>query len=147
MSDLKLLALDEEDLEVVSALTQDAVVRVGDMGFAMGDKRFALLMNRYAWEAEAGSRHKGQRKRAALHFDNVGATRVSGINLRAEEGVLEMLSVTFRAADAPSGTIIIAFAGGGTVELDVECIEARLHDLGAAWGARGRPSHDLSEKA
>ena len=50
MTDLKLLALDSEDLDVISATTQDAIVRVGDMGFAKADKRFALLMNRYAWE-------------------------------------------------------------------------------------------------
>ena len=59
MTDLKLLALDSEDLEVISATTQDAVIRVRDMGYARGDKRFALLMNRYAWEVDGG-RSKGQ---------------------------------------------------------------------------------------
>ena len=50
MTDLKLLALDTEDLEVISAHVQDAVVRVADMGYARGDHRFALLMNRFDWE-------------------------------------------------------------------------------------------------
>ena len=31
---------------------QDATVRVGEMGFARADRRFALIMNRYAWENE-----------------------------------------------------------------------------------------------
>ena len=53
MTDLKLMALDGEDLEVISAHTQDATVRVGDMGFAKADRRFALIMNRYAWEDDA----------------------------------------------------------------------------------------------
>ncbi|KFL26218.1 hypothetical protein JP75_25580, partial [Devosia riboflavina] len=60
MADLKLLALDSDDLAVISAHTQDAVVRVGDMGYAQADKRFAMLMNRYDWE-EGTVRNKGVR--------------------------------------------------------------------------------------
>ena len=122
MPDLKLLALDSEDLEVISATTQDAVIRVPDMGYAKADRRFALLMNRYAWE-EPGK--KGQRKRAALHFDRVDDVKVTGID----------------EADAPAGTIELDFAGGGTIRLAVECLEARLQDLGAAWAAKMTPGH------
>ena len=138
MPDLKLLALDSEDLEVISATTQDAVVRVGDMGFAKGDSRFALLMNRYAWE-EPGK--KGQRRRAALHFDRVTDARVTGIDTTAIEGVLELLAIRFTQTEAPAGTIDLDFAGGGTVRLTVECLEARLQDLGAAWVAKQTPEH------
>src|SRR5690349_20232311 len=130
MPDLKLLALDSEDLDVISAATQDAVVRVQDMGFAKTDRRFALLMNRFAWE-EAGKTR--QRKRTALHFDRVNDVKVSGIDTNAPEGVLELLAIRFSEAEAPAGTVDLDFAGGGTVRLAVECLEARLQDLGAAW--------------
>jgi hypothetical protein len=83
MPDLKLLALDSEDLGVIAATTQDAVVRVADMGYAKTDRRFALLMNRYAWE-ESGK--QGQRKRAALHFDRVNSAQVAGIDTNADGG-------------------------------------------------------------
>ena len=66
MTDLKLLALDTEDLEVISAHVQDAVVRVADMGYARGDRRFALLMNRFDWESGQGRRDKGVRKRVRV---------------------------------------------------------------------------------
>lgn len=138
MTDLKLLALDAEDLEVISATTQDAVLRVGDMGYAQADKRFALLMNRYAWE-EGGK--KGQRKRTALHFDRVDAVQVAGINLEARDGALELLAVRFLPDADPGGTIELSFAGGGTVRLAVECLEARMQDLGAAWAAKLKPEH------
>jgi hypothetical protein len=138
MPDLKLLALDNEDLEVISAATQDAVVRVPDMGFAKTDQRFALLMNRFAWE-EAGKTR--QRKRAALHFDRVNDVKVSGIDTNAPEGVLELLAIRFSEADAPAGVVDLDFAGGGTVRLTVECLEARLQDLGAAWAAKATPAH------
>ncbi|MCZ4271549.1 DUF2948 family protein [Maritalea porphyrae] len=143
MTDLKLLALDSEDLEVISAHTQDAVIRVGEMGYVADDQRFAFLMNRFAWEADS-KRGKGQRKRAAIHFDRVTQVKVSGIDLDAKDGVLELLTMTFEIADEPSGVVLLAFAGGGSIKLSVECLEARMQDLGAAWGAKGTPQHDLT---
>ena len=86
MTDLKLLALDTEDLEVISAHVQDAVVRVADMGYARRDRRFALLMNRFDWQSGKGRRDKGVRKRAALHFDSVQSVVTNGYDTAAPEG-------------------------------------------------------------
>jgi hypothetical protein len=141
MGDLKLLALDSDDLEVISASTQDAVVRVPDMGFAEGGRRFALLMNRYAWEV-SGKRGPGQRHRAALSFSRVNRVQTAGINMGASEGVLDLLDIRFEPGEAPAGAIELRFAGGGTIRLEVECIEARLEDLGAAWAAAAKPEHE-----
>jgi hypothetical protein len=142
MSDLKLIALDAEDLEVISAYVQDAVVRVGDMAFARRDRRFALLMNRFAWESNE-SRSKGLRKRAALHFDAVQSVRSAGFDTNAHDGVLDLLAITFEPTDGPAGTVELSFAGGASVRLTVECLEARLADLGAAWAAKLKPQHAL----
>lgn len=138
MPDLKLMALDTEDLDIISATTQDAVIRVGDMGYAKADQRFALLMNRFAWEEASKVR---QRKRAALHFDRVREVKVSGIDTNAVDGVLELLAIRFTQTDDPAGHIDLDFAGGGTIRLSVECLEARLQDLGAAWAAKATPAH------
>ena len=143
MTDLKLLALDAEDLAVLSAHVQDAVVRTADMGYARADKRFALLMNRYDWTSEA-PRSKGLRKRAGLHFDRVEGVAYAGFDPNAPEGVLELLAITFAPGpDGVSGVVELDFAGGGTVRLTVECLEARLADLGAAWAAAAKPVHKL----
>lgn len=144
MTDLKLIALDSEDLEVISATTQDACVVVGDMGFARNEHRFALLMNRFAWEA-GDARGRGLRKRAGLHFDRVLSAETAGINLEARDGVLELLAITFQETDAPAGVVELRFAGGGTVRLSVECLEARLADFGATWAARATPRHELDK--
>jgi len=143
MTDLKLLALDAEDLAVLSAHVQDAVLRVPDMGYARGDKRFALLMNRYDWEADK-PRSKGLRKRAGLHFNSVEAVAYAGFDPAAPEGVLNLLALTFiPAPDGVAGIVEITFAGGGTVRLTVEALEARLADLGSAWAAAAKPAHAL----
>lgn len=142
MTDLKLLALDAEDLDVLSAHVQDAVVRVADMGYARADRRFALLMNRFDWETGQG-RGKGLRKRSALHFDSVQSVVTNGFDPASPEGVLNLLAITFHPIDGPAGIIELNFAGGGTVRLGVECLEARLADLGAAWAASAKPAHAL----
>lgn len=143
MTDLKLIALDTEDLEVISAHVQDAVVRVADMGYARADHRFALLMNRFDWQSVQGKRDKGQRKRAAMHFDSVQTVTTAGFDPASAEGVLSLLAVTFLPIDGPAGIVELSFAGGGTVRLGVECLEARLSDLGAAWAASAKPAHAL----
>ena len=149
MPDLKLLALDEEDLQVISAHMQDAVVRVGDMGFARSDARFACIMNRYAWEKGKGAGNnrtrQSQRRRCALHFEHVSDITSEGINLNAQDGILELLSISFSPESAPAGTISLNFAGGGTIRLTVDCLEARMRDMGASWSAKATPSHQLDD--
>ncbi len=140
MPELKLLAMDQEDLEVISAATQDAVMRVADMGFARSQRRFACLMNRYVWEDSAPG-GGGKRRRAALHFNHVLDVTSNGINLEAKDGILDLLSIEFALNDAPAGEVKLFYAGGGSVTLKVECLEARLSDLGASWAARAAPGH------
>ena len=47
---LKLRAMDDEDLGVVSAFLQDAIVPLAEMEFVPGEKRFALVASRFRWE-------------------------------------------------------------------------------------------------
>ena len=46
----KLVALDAEDLAVVSAHCQDAVLKLRDARFFPSERRFVLELNRFAWE-------------------------------------------------------------------------------------------------
>jgi hypothetical protein len=142
---LKLAAVDEEDLSVLSAFVQDAVLKVGDMVYLPKERRFALAMNRFTWEkAEDGARRDFERRRAALTFDRVLAVRTSGIDRTQSGKVLELLAVRFEATDAPEGKVTLVFAGSALIEIAVEVIEARLADLGAAWATHARPNHPLA---
>jgi hypothetical protein len=145
---LKLAAFDEEDLAVISAHVQDAVLKVGDMVYLPGEQRFAIAMNRFTWEKAAdGKRRDYERRRAALSFDRVQAARLSNIDRTRPDAVLELLAIAFETTDAPAGKVTLFFAGGGAVQLDVEVVEARLGDLGAAWATAAKPSHDTAEAA
>jgi hypothetical protein len=139
---LKLAALDEEDLAVLSAHVQDAVLKVADMAYLPKEGRFVVAMNRFTWEQADGKRAY-ERRRAALTFDRVRAAKTSRIRRDQGDAVLELLAIEFDPSDRPAGAIALIFAGGAAVKLEVECIEARLADLGAAWATTARPSHDL----
>ncbi|MEO1207733.1 MAG: DUF2948 family protein [Pseudomonadota bacterium] len=151
MADLKLIALDEEDLSVLSAHLQDAVLKVGEITFQAKEKRFAAVVNRFDWEGElkAGSavRKKHERRRSGLRFERVLAARTLRIDLTKPDDVLSLLAVTFEVSDTPAGRLTMNFSGGMAIELDVECIEGELRDLGAAWATDFRPLHKTDGEA
>ncbi len=144
MKDLKLIALDAEDLSVVSAHLQDAVIRVGDLVYERGPKRFACVLNRFDWLAANENRKliKGyQRLRTGLRFERVLSVRSTNIDRSKPDVILSLLALSFKKGDAPGGHVTLLFSGGGTIELEVECIEAELRDLGAAWSTHAKPTH------
>ena len=145
---LKLIALDAEDLAILSAHMQDAVLHVGDMAFLPKRRRFAAIANRFDWAAAAKAEINGEpdaqlnRHRAALRFERVLAAKVSGIDLKDKRRALSILALQFADTTAPAGTITIVCAGGAAIRLEVECLEAELQDLGAVWAAKAKPAHD-----
>jgi hypothetical protein len=136
---LKLLALDAEDLAIVSAHLQDAVAKVGDMAFLPKEKRFAMLVNRFDWTA--AERGQSMRRRTGVHFGRVLGAQARGISFQDKDAVLNLLAVEFETSDAPSGFVTLFFSGDAAIRLKVECLEGELSDLGPAWPTRARPSH------
>ena len=141
MAHLKLMALDAEDLQVISSCCQDAVLKVGDLEYLPREKQFVISMNRFVWEKDGKSKTQ-ERRKSVLHFARVNKVRVSGIDRAEKDLVISLLAVLFEKGDEPSGEIELVFAGDGAIKLDVECIEAQLSDMPAAWQAKSRPSHD-----
>jgi hypothetical protein len=145
MPDLKLIALDAEDLAVISAHLQDAVMKVGDLAFLPREKRFAAVANRFDWvdaiDNDATGKKRYARRRAALRFERVLGARVHGIDLKSKGAVASLLAIRFEPGDPPQGQVILEFADGGAIRLNVECIEAELRDLGPAWEAKSKPQH------
>jgi hypothetical protein len=141
---LRLIALDADDLAVLSMHVQDAVLKVEDINWLPKEKRFILAMNRFAWEAPKERRSEHQRRRSALYLARVEAVRSTGVSREAPGAVLNLLAVRFEPGDAPSGDVVLDFAGGATIRLTVECLEAQLTDLGPAWSTPYMPRHSLT---
>jgi hypothetical protein len=138
---LRLVALDQEDLAIISAHLQDAIVRVGDIAYLPKEHRFAIVGRRFDWEA--GPQDAPRRRLTGLHFERVTAVRVRGMDPARPDAILELLAITFEERDAPSGTATLFFADGGAIQIDVECIEMQMKDLGPVWEAESRPAHQI----
>jgi len=146
MDPLKLTALDAEDLEVVSAHMQDAVIRVGDMKYLPRDRRFVIVANRFDWQHADGARGPFRRRRTGLHFNRIESVKAQNIRQSDGDRVVSLLSVTFEPDEEPAGTIDLTFAGGGLIRLQVECVEAQMEDLGAVWETDSKPAHADAEQ-
>lgn len=145
---LKLLAFDAEDLAVLAAHLQDAVVAVGEMAYLRRERRFALLANRFDWaSALSGDERKSRRatflrRRTALRFEHVKGAQLTGFDRSDPKQVLSLLTIQFTPIPgAPDGHVVLSFAGGGAVRLEVECLEAEMRDLGAVWATPRKPMH------
>jgi hypothetical protein len=146
MTALRLLAEDEEDLNIVSAHLQDAVIRIGDLAYLPKQHRFAALVNRFCWEG-CPEGQKGTRVQSGLHFDTVLNVQSNHVRRDDPNAVVELLAIKFSAdggaGGGGGGAIELLLAGGGRIKLDVECIDVQLRDMTAPRPAVARPAHDL----
>ncbi len=153
MAPLKLIALDKDDIEVVSAHLQDSIVKVGDIHWRPAERRLVVALGRFDWAtAKAGDSKAGDSKAgntqyrrhlAALRFDRVESCQCRNVMQQAKDAVLNLLAVEFNETDAPAGEVTLVFSGGGALRLKVECLEVELADLGPSWTASCCPNHPL----
>src|SRR5882757_2430825 len=126
---LKLIALDADDLAVVSAHVQEARVQTGDIIWRQGEKRLVVGMSRLDWEQTMAGETAPRRLIAALRFDRVLSCKSRNIDLDAPQAALDLVGIEFHPGDAPGGSAVLMFSQGGAVRLDVECLECELTDL------------------
>jgi len=153
---LKLRADDPEDLQIIAAHLQDAIVPVSEMMFLPNAQRFILVANRFCWSAAAdrpeapstgdasfagGHASHFERVHCGVRFDGVRAARSRGFDRRARGTMLELLTIA-----AGEGTIDLVFAGGGDLRLEVKRIDCRMEDIGEAWPTHWRPRHEAADE-
>jgi hypothetical protein len=135
---LKLLAQDAEDLAVISAALQDAVAKIGDIRWDASARTLTLACNRFRWESGA---KKGERIRSALQLGDVSGVQARKLRRDAKGAVVELLSVAFEPGEAPGGAVLLTFAGGGDLKVNVDCLDVILADVSQAWSTPRRPGH------
>jgi hypothetical protein len=144
---LRLLAEEAEDLEIISAAVQDAVVKAENLNYEARIRRFSLEINRFRWEEGVTKRRDGERIRSLLAFDGVLGVRTRAITKVDPELILSLLNVTFDPApEPPGGTVTLLFAGDGEIVLDVEVLDATLLDSDYIWNTKHTPSHERRKR-
>ena len=146
---LRLTAHDAEGIPVLSALLQDAVFPITAMTYAAKRRRFALLLNRFRWEdrdAAERSRRGYERVQSLLVFEDVLSVKSHGIDRGDAGTVLSLLAVTFTPGPDGTGRVDLVLAGDGTIALQVEALDASLHDVSRPYLAPSGhvPSHGES---
>ena len=131
---LRLLAEDADDLHIISAALQDAIMRPVDIVWEPSARRVTLALSRFCWECG------GTRVMAAMQFGDVVAVKSRRLP-RGPENALELLAMDFEPGEAPGGRVTLMFAGGGDLRIEVECLDAVLTDLSERWPARVAPTH------
>ncbi|HHS88963.1 MAG TPA: DUF2948 family protein [Rhodobacteraceae bacterium] len=138
---LRLMALDQEDLKIISALVQDAVFPATEMTWDAKTRRFAILLNRFRWEdapkAKEG-RRDFERVQSVLVVEDVMKVSSTGIDRKDPDLVLSLLAITFEPGEDAGGRVLLALAGDGDIALEVEALEVRLKDVTRPYVA---PSH------
>ena len=142
---LYLGAEDADDLRVISALLQDAVLSVGDTQYRRAKRQFAVLVNRFRWEDRDSADRAGrgyERVRSLLLVSDVMAARTHGIDCRDRDTVLSLLSIGFEPGADGTGRVLLTLAGDGAVALEVEALGVTLKDVTRPYLA---PSHRAPE--
>lgn len=144
---LHLVALDADDLRVISTLVQDAVLPVTEMQHDAKRRRFALMLNRFRWEDRVEAERVGrayERVRSVLVVEDVLKVQTFGFDRADKDLVLSLLSLDFAPGEDGTGRLTLTLAGDGALALDVEALEVRLEDVTRPYRApSGKvPTHD-----
>ena len=130
---LRLKAEDAEDLAVVAALVQDAVLPASEMSWDRAKRRFACLLNRFRWEDEEAATRRGrpvERVQALLVIDDIRAVRQQGLSRDdMKDAVLSLLTLAFEPGEDGTGALILTFAGDGALRAEVEAVNVMLQDV------------------
>ena len=150
---LKVIARDAEDLAVVAACLQDALIPLNEMRYLPQERRFIMVANRFRWERAAkGSEEPApegdasfdsdedfgalQRTNAGICIDRVLAVRSRNIDRSKPDDFLSVLSVQL-----DGNKLSFLFAGGGVIQIEIEALVLYLSDLGKAWPTQWQPEH------
>ena len=141
---LNLGALSSDDVEVISALVQDAVFPITEMSWNAKQRRFALLLNRFRWEDEGKTRHRPERVQTLFVVDHVLGVASQGIDRRDTDTILSLLSVVFEPGEDGAGYVLLTLAGDGGIRLKVEALEIGLRDVTKPYAALSgkMPNHN-----
>jgi len=131
---LRLLAEDAYDLQIISAALQDAILRPVDIVWEKSARTLTIAFSRFCWECGE------TRVMCAMQFGDVLAVKSRRLS-RSPDASLELLALDFIPTDSPGGKVIMMFAGGGDLRIDVECLDAVVTDISERWPARVAPTH------
>ena len=144
---LNLGAQDAEDLQVISSLTQDAVLTVDDLKWNRAERQVVFLLKRFRWEDVELAKQQGrdpERVQSLLVIQNATGLASQGIDRKQADVVLSLMSVEFSGAEDGVGDLILTFSGDGALKVQVDGLDVALRDVTRPYVAPSKqvPNHD-----
>jgi hypothetical protein len=144
VTNLKLLATSDEDLRIVSAHLQDAIVSTQDIVSLEKNRIFLIQLNRFMWEdVEKGVFRKNKRIRTILKFDNVISVLSKNIDTKKNKNFLDFLTIESNLLTDKSYEIKLIFSGDAVLKIKTEVIDVTLDDQGSPWESKTQPKHNF----
>ena len=144
VTNLKLLATSDEDLRIVAAHLQDAIVSIQDIASLKKNRIFLIQLNRFMWEdVEKGVFRKNKRIRTILKFENVISVLSRNINTKKDKSFLDFLTIECNLLSDKSYEIKLIFSGDAVIKIKVEIIDVTLDDQGSPWESKTQPKHNF----
>ena len=144
---LNLGAQDAEDLQVISSLTQDAVLTVDDLKWSRAERQLVFLLKRFRWEDVELAKQQGrdpERVQSLLVIQNTTGLASQGIDRKQADIVLSLMSLEFSGAVDVVGALILTFSGDGALKVQVDGLDVALRDVTRPYVAPSKqvPNHD-----
>lgn len=140
---LKLLAKDEEELQILSACLQDGLMPLTSFHFDKEKKTFTALVNRFCWEhLDDYEQHKTfYRVHTGLVFFNVECIHQRGFTQKHPQRVFSLLSMSINKEENNNLTIHLLFSGDHEIRLEITSLNCRVADVDHPWSTTKRPMH------
>ena len=143
---LNLGAQDAEDLQVISSLTQDAVLTVDDLKWNRAERQLVFLLKRFRWEDVELAKQQGrdpERVQSLLVIQNATGLASQGIDRKQADIVLSLMSVEFSGAEDGVGDLILTFSGDGALKVQVDGLDVALRNVTRPYVAPSKqvPNH------
>ena len=141
---LKLIATSEEDLRVISAHLQDAIVLPIEIANLKKNRILLIQLNRFMWEdVEKGVFRKNKRIRTVLKFDNVIEVNSKNISQTSKDRFLDFLAIESNQMPDNNYEMKLIFSGDSVIRVIAEVIEVALDDQGEPWETKNKPKHKV----
>ena len=119
----QIIASDLDGLQVVSACSTGAKVRVSDIKFLLSNKVFLLSIERTKIETDQEDKHIN----SILRFDNVLKVKSKNINQNNKDLVIELMAIDY-LKNNNDYEINLMFENNAHISLEVEAVEILLED-------------------
>ena len=120
----KIIAQNQEDLRVISALCSKAKIKQSEIKFLKENRIFLLSLERENKEKS----NSNDKIKSILKFEFIEISKSKNIDQNSEDNVLELLAIEFFKKEN-NNEIVLLFSNNGIINLLCEIIECTLEDV------------------